>query len=92
MVDGKCKEVGLNFFFPDYNDQWQDIELAKRTCAECPVRAQCLDYAILLRDDEGMWGGIEGERRRRLRYKLNKTFDDYIDSFADDIEVVARYV
>lgn len=36
-------------------------------CASCPVRAQCLDYAIRNRETYGIWGGATPEQRRRMR-------------------------
>ncbi|HWS46082.1 MAG TPA: WhiB family transcriptional regulator [Acidimicrobiia bacterium] len=37
---------------------------AKRVCAECPVRVECLDYAVHTAQPLGIWGGTtEAERR-----------------------------
>ncbi|TMK81786.1 MAG: WhiB family transcriptional regulator, partial [Actinobacteria bacterium] len=36
-------------------------------CATCPVRAQCLDYAIRNRETYGIWGGTTPDQRRRIR-------------------------
>ena len=35
--------------------QRESTQLAKRICARCPVRAQCLEYAL---SGAGTWGGI----------------------------------
>jgi WhiB family redox-sensing transcriptional regulator len=41
---------------------------AKSICAICPVRVECLDYALRTREPHGIWGGLnEQERRRMLR-------------------------
>lgn len=37
---------------------------AIRTCAACPVRKECLNYAMRYTSLPGIWGGI-GERKRR---------------------------
>ena len=34
-----------------------DVELAKRQCQDCPVRAMCLDGALDRREPWGVWGG-----------------------------------
>lgn len=31
---------------------------AKRFCNACPVRAECLDFAITNGEREGVWGGV----------------------------------
>lgn len=37
---------------------------AKKICAGCPVREECLEYAVRGRIEDGIWGGL-GERARR---------------------------
>ena len=46
--------VGNDVFF---SEELQDIAEAKRTCAECPVIAPCLEGAIERREPWGVWGG-----------------------------------
>lgn len=36
-------------------------------CATCPIRAECLDYALAGCIDYGVWGGCSPEERRVLR-------------------------
>lgn len=44
---------------------------AKRICRGCPVRGQCLSYAMEAPVDHGVWGGMtERERRRHRRLNL----------------------
>jgi WhiB family redox-sensing transcriptional regulator len=41
---------------------------AKRVCAICDVRGECLRYALETRESYGIWGGLtEVERKARLR-------------------------
>jgi WhiB family transcriptional regulator, redox-sensing transcriptional regulator len=41
---------------------------AKRICAACSVRDECLDYALRTKEPYGIWGGLtELERKTRLR-------------------------
>lgn len=41
---------------------------AKVVCAACPVRRECLDYALSMREPYGIWGGLtEIERKAHLR-------------------------
>ena len=43
-------------------------ERAKEICAVCPVRKECLDYALATKEPYGIWGGLtEVERKSRLR-------------------------
>jgi WhiB family redox-sensing transcriptional regulator len=46
------------------------VQVAQRICAECPVKATCLEYALANRVEYGVWGGTsERERRRILRHR-----------------------
>ena len=60
------------FFAPAYfekRSQKQAREaVAKSFCTRCPVRVECLDYALATREPHGVWGGFnEMERRQLLR-------------------------
>ncbi len=65
MPRGRCRDIQPGTFFPS---DGVGVEVARRICAECPVQAPCLEYALLHRIDHGVWGGAsERERRRVLR-------------------------
>jgi WhiB family redox-sensing transcriptional regulator len=51
-------------FFPASDADAGD---AKAVCANCPVREQCLEWALATRQEEGVWGGLTDNERRRLR-------------------------
>lgn len=40
---------------------------AKRVCRECPVRAECLEYALENGEGFGIWGGLTERERRRIK-------------------------
>lgn len=42
-------------------------ERAKRVCRSCPVRRECLRWALDTFQDAGVWGGLDEEERRVLR-------------------------
>ena len=46
---------------------------ARKVCAECPVKQQCLDYAITNLIKHGMWGGTTENERRKIRAGLQVT-------------------
>jgi len=65
MLKALCRDTSPANFFPS---DGVGVEVAKRVCAECPVKAACLEYALEYRIDHGVWGGAsERERRRILR-------------------------
>ena len=65
MAEGKCRSMDPDIFFPS---DGIGVQAAQRICAECPVKAECLEYALDVRVDHGVWGGTsERERRRILR-------------------------
>jgi WhiB family redox-sensing transcriptional regulator len=39
---------------------------AKSICAQCPVRLDCLESALSVRAEFGVWGGLNGQERRSL--------------------------
>jgi WhiB family transcriptional regulator, redox-sensing transcriptional regulator len=66
MARGDCRYEPPATFFPS---DGVGVEVAKRICATCPVREQCLEYALDNRIDHGVWGGTSERQRRRLLKK-----------------------
>lgn len=65
MLSGSCREREPGFFFPS---DGVGVDRARRVCATCPVKQECLEYALRYRIEHGVWGGAsERERRRILR-------------------------
>lgn len=58
-----CAQVDPDAWFPG---KGESPRLAKQTCAACPVREQCLDYAIEHGETFGIWGGMTERERRRV--------------------------
>jgi WhiB family redox-sensing transcriptional regulator len=65
MLEARCRGASPTEFFPS---DGLGVESAQHICDGCPVRLECLEYALLNRIDHGVWGGAsERERRRILR-------------------------
>lgn len=64
MLEGLCRlpENSGVVFVPN---KGQSTAAAKRICAGCEVRSECLDYAIVF-DMEGIWGGTTTGWRERM--------------------------
>ncbi len=62
-----CRGLDADIFYPASDEE---AAVAKMVCAECSVRETCLEFALLGREKEGVWGGAtEKERRRILRQR-----------------------
>jgi WhiB family transcriptional regulator, redox-sensing transcriptional regulator len=58
-----CAETDPEAFFPELG---QPARAAKRVCAACPVRTECLEYAVGNGVAFGIWGGLTERERRPL--------------------------
>lgn len=67
--DAECRDLDPNLFFPVgvTGDALDQIEAAKQICSACPVREECLEFAITSNQEFGVWGGTSEEERRVLR-------------------------
>lgn len=65
MREGSCLGCDPDLFFPERGSM-TDLAAAKAICATCPVREQCLDYAIRNSEHTGVWGGRSDKERRRI--------------------------
>ena len=59
-----ANHAGSVDFFPARGESVRD---AKAVCARCPVREECLDFALRLKVAHGVWGGLSERERRTLR-------------------------
>ncbi len=62
--DSLCAQTDPEAFFPEKGGSTRD---AKKICASCEVRAQCLEYALENDERFGIWGGLSERERRKLR-------------------------
>jgi WhiB family redox-sensing transcriptional regulator len=63
MAKGKCKELPPSTFFPS---DGVGVDIARKICADCPVKSPCLEYAMENHIDHGVWGGTSERERRRI--------------------------
>lgn len=63
MATGNCAERHPSLFFPS---DGVGVDIARRVCADCPVKEPCLEYALTNRIDHGVWGGTSERERRRI--------------------------
>ena len=68
---GACRGMDTDLFFPQSPTAEPD-PLVKAACASCPVRAECLDYAISVPEKYGTWGGLNADDRARERNRRMK--------------------
>jgi WhiB family transcriptional regulator, redox-sensing transcriptional regulator len=64
QTDALCSQTDPEAFFPEKGGSTRD---AKKICASCDVRAQCLEYALQNDERFGIWGGLSERERRKLK-------------------------
>ena len=63
MTEGKCRELPAKIFFPS---DGAGVEVARRICVDCRVRATCLEYTLTEGVEHGVWGGSSERERNRI--------------------------
>lgn len=57
-------------FYPDEIMDWQTkriaIQAAKALCGDCPIREQCLEFALANNEAYGIWGGLTPQERNSI--------------------------
>ena len=59
-----CAQTDPEAFFPEKGGSTRD---AKKVCASCDVKVECLEYALANDERFGIWGGLSERERRRLK-------------------------
>ena len=65
-----CRGMDASTFFHPDNERGRSKRSreaqAKAVCVQCPVMAQCLDWALSVREPYGVWGGKTASEREEL--------------------------
>jgi WhiB family redox-sensing transcriptional regulator len=61
-----CLETDPELWHPE-KGRCDQVTAAKAICAGCPVRTECLEYALDQHEMHGIYGGLTAHERRRLR-------------------------
>ena len=69
LDEAACRGAVTDVFFPTSEAATGP---ATAICAACPVRGECLEYAIATRQPEGVWGGLTPVERHRLLRRRQK--------------------
>lgn len=75
--DAACHGEDLVLFFGVDGERQVEREIrefkAQQVCMGCPVRTDCLDYAVTRPEKYGTWGSLnEDERSRERRRRTRK--------------------
>ncbi|MFI8962747.1 WhiB family transcriptional regulator [Streptomyces sp. NPDC053493] len=74
-ADAACQDVDPDLFFPVGTgpSALTQTEEAKKVCRSCPVREECLGWAMDgSRQVTGVWGGLTEDERRSLQRRLRR--------------------
>ncbi|MDP9801346.1 WhiB family redox-sensing transcriptional regulator [Arcanobacterium wilhelmae] len=63
MEDALCAQTDPDIFYPEKGGSTAP---ATSICRNCPVRAECLDYAVTNDIRHGIWGGTSDNDRKRM--------------------------
>lgn len=62
---GICAQTDPELFFPE---EGNTSRTAKALCiGRCSVRSECLDYALVNKEEYGIWGGLSEDERSKLK-------------------------
>ncbi len=71
QMSGACRGQNAELFFNPDNERGRSKRIreasAKAVCAQCPVVAQCLEWALEVGEPYGIWGGKSPAERHELR-------------------------
>jgi hypothetical protein len=64
-----CLGHDPDLWFPQESDGGAN---AVRICSACPVRLDCLGWAIAHNERNGIWGGMSARKRQTMRAEIRK--------------------
>lgn len=82
---GACKEYPTEWWYPGgSSDEFKNrpssyekyAQKAKSICADCPVRLDCLSYALDFNENYGIWGGFSPRSRITIKRRRRRGLTD----------------
>lgn len=64
QLQANCLGIDPDLFFPERGVSTKE---PKAVCKGCPVKEECLAYALENSEKFGIWGGLSERERRRIR-------------------------
>jgi WhiB family transcriptional regulator, redox-sensing transcriptional regulator len=59
-----CAQTDPDRWFPE---DGVNPKAARRICRSCPVQAECLDFALAVAPEHGIWAGRSARQLRAMR-------------------------
>lgn len=71
QVDALCRGSHAYLFFPPSSFERKDErerreQRAVAICEVCPVQPECREYALVIQEPFGIWGGLTESDRRQI--------------------------
>ena len=70
-----CAQTDPEIFFPEKGGS---VVQAKRLCAKCPARVECLIFALLNDELHGVFGGLSARERQILRRRSPEALEQHL--------------
>jgi len=73
-ADAACRAGNaVHFFAPAHFERKPEKDAregaARALCRTCPVQKDCLEFALMVQEPHGIWGGLNELERKRLTRK-----------------------
>ena len=87
-TQARCRGINTEVFYLEESQLWDrkmSLKMIRKVCFSCPIRQECLTYAIE-KEEEGTWGGlshwernevIKGRNDVRFLQSLRRDIADY---------------
>lgn len=68
---------GKYVFWVDRTSEQRNYDAARKLCDKCPVRNECLSYALLWCEEEGFWAGMTPAQRALFKQEARRLHVDW---------------
>lgn len=80
QMKGACRGEDPSLFFHPEGERGPTrearIAAAKAICSGCPVKLQCAEHALAVREPYGVWGGLSEDDREVIYRQRRRTSRD----------------
>lgn len=92
--DAQCRDMNQSIFYGEEDRSGKarhhpnltvdEVQRARRICNACPVQMNCLEWAIVNREEFGIWGGSTAGQRKKWIKAYEDDQSSVISLYDDD--------
>jgi WhiB family redox-sensing transcriptional regulator len=88
--EAPCRAFGPDYMYPTSENS--QTRVAGQLCFDCPFQVSCLNYALTIKEEYGVWGGTTEKDRKDIHAHIVEEYPNFKTTWSPDhINIILNY-